>query len=136
VTSAPRDSSGTPLHGLLSSYLDDVRRHLGSDRLVTLVVRRPDDPAHAHTIVIGNDKPEAAIAAIEWSKQTDAVACVRCGSPLTRAQIDRRKAHFRHRLKALGRACAGPYCSPKCAAMDRSDANATTVADTLTARRP
>lgn len=63
----PVDSAGTPLHGLLSSYLDDIRGVVGRDYRATLVLRKPSD-ADA-TIVIGNDDPDAAIAAIEWSKQ-------------------------------------------------------------------
>lgn len=51
------------LRGLLSSYLDDIRRHLKPDMKVTLVIRDPGDVENV--IVIGNDEWAEVIAAIE-----------------------------------------------------------------------
>lgn len=50
---------------LLSSYLDDIRRHLKPHMKVTLVVRDPTDPSGDHDIMIGNDEWSEAVEAIE-----------------------------------------------------------------------
>lgn len=59
------------LNNNLSRHLDDIRSYFRDERVITLVIRDPNDTDQSSTVVIGNDAPDDAIAAIEWSKRKE-----------------------------------------------------------------